>query len=306
MLYIQPPEIVDPTTTIIAVQYNTVQEAIDAAELLPAADLPPGVTVILPSGTIEEDLLIRKNVSLKGLGIDVTVVRSITIRPTSDTVSPSSLALSDMTIGIVGTIPNLLVTNETGPASGVFNLDMFAVITAPSVSAGLFIYNCQITDIAQIVNVNAVVFDKCVSFGELNVTNSYTIYGKASSFGIVNLTTDSALPNAPTSFSLDPNSYFVSRFSTASQVNLTSGGTYRSMYEGVGSLAFDLVANADTDIVLYSGSILGKTLNGSGHNLTFYDAIPYTQTVPSDWTTNPQTLGAALDELAARLTLAGF
>lgn len=299
MLYVQPPKIVDPTTTILAVQYSSVQDAIDDAELLSDADGSPGVMVILPVGFIAEDLLIKKNVSLKGMGLGATVVQSLTIRPTSNTIGPQRIILKDITIGNSLAPVSLLVSNETAPSSGVFNPGMFNTSNT-TVEAGLYIIDCELTVQTTInaINNTSIFGTRCL--GNLDITNCYILYSESSMFGLVSVTSDDGLPYAETLDS-DPHTYLASRFSTISQITLTSAGTFRAAFESNGSQVSDLIANDNTDITFYSGSALFPVLNGSGHIVTNYSGIPYTPTNLSDWNTAPTNIGAALDELAARL-----
>lgn len=271
--------------------YPTIQSAVDAAQALaPATDMSGteivGITVHIPAGKWAEDVVVKGNINLRGLGQESTEIQSLTYRPASSTVGPMACRVYDLAVS--GT---LTVTNETAASSGVYFTTMGSIA----------FFRC-IFGAADISNVGTIGFNSCTTYGgdQMTMTNVSSVILRGSYISWIDLVGDASLPGLLDALVADPyvsislvNSWLILSSLTQSNGATVALAARHSQIE-------DLTLNDSTQLSTYASSVITLTKNGAGHSVSTVAAINYLPTTPGDWTTSPTTLDAALDELAAR------
>lgn len=272
--------------------YDTIQSAIDAAELLPEADstgdpeYQSGIEIFIPAGFYDESISINKNVNLTGLGGWATQINQVGIRPFSDTNGPQNITLKNLFIN------GLFITNET-QGGGVFNLDMGAW--------AIRFDDCLILGVPLLQNIINIEFQTCKFFGDFDILNTASIemYNTFSDSAIT-YTMNSALSHKPNGFA-DPNGvqYYNCNLNGIESVT-TMGSTVPAILTSIQSTIIDLTLGDGTQTYLQGGAVQNLTDNGT--EFLYYQCdSPYTPDQPTDWDTQPVTVNSALDQLAARV-----
>lgn len=271
--------------------YANIQAAIDEAEALATSDDDQGVVILLPPGAYSaQDVTIKKNITLQGLGVilkdtaPTTMIGTVTVEPASD-VSPRICA---RLINLV--VTSFEVTNEL--AGPVYNPDspQFVVsgcyvgnVTARGISIGEFI-GCNFVGATQSYIVcETIVFSQCVQVAGIDWH------------------TDDSAAGLPTNYS-GGNLQF--QDCTQVLVSLTKdGGTITSFFSSRNTDFESITLNGETDIRVNGGSVESVTkLNANNNYIEFQAHAPYGPANAGDWDVLPEFVHTALDELAARVT----
>jgi hypothetical protein len=275
-----------------ASNYTTIAAAITYAESLSAANSSPGVGIIVPAGQFTENVTIHKNVSLYGAGISNTYITSVTIRPTSNSVAPQTITISDLSINNAANTGFLTVDNQTTSNSGIYNLSMLSTsgytalggLTLNNVGVGTIIAN-NITNL-NLFNVQC----SAPTVTLLNV-NIVEITG-----GFINSTVAINGNDAGTGAAGTSTTVYIDTGVMIGAIAVTKvGGTNNPRFVATNSELAAITIGANTDVEVTGGTNGGK----SGSAATVWNSTsPYTPATAGNWPTVPASIDAALDNLA--------
>jgi len=287
--------------------YATIAEAVTAAEALTqsAETDEVGVTVHIPGGDFNENVVIRRNVHLKGAGRYATAVTKVTYRPTDATLAPQSVSLAEMLV------ETLEAYNETNPSSGVFNQD-WMLSNLGNNDNGLAVYNCRVFDL-DLKNVFFVGFFDC-QLGVYNplILNNIDVvaFHECTSTGTVELTMDSSDPNR-SGFLADPEDPESRSMSGSLRViecsdfvgvtlrTIVAPSEYKAVLGCYGSFVNTIDLGADTTGGI-SGSAMLSLIADAAASYSLKASQVYGATQPSNWNVVPKRVNEAVDELASR------
>jgi hypothetical protein len=277
-----------------AAKYTDLQDAVDYCETLAESDVTDltGVILKLPpgdfgAGGLNYSAIIKKHVFIEGSGSDVTVVNTITYRPTSAILGPVIGRLSEINVQL------LRAYGETAVSSGVFYPDMLT---------NLQLCGMSYSDIT-VDRVNRVFHDKCYLDGS---TSLFTYCGPVtySHCKVSNLELHGSdiAANPPTDN--NPAVYMYSCFSNGLVDMYKDSGTTTIFLGLYNSYVEYLQLNGDCDVAIRGGSSLNKdnlVLIGLNNNFVEHESWGvYNPTTPGDWAVPPVFIRDALDELAGR------
>lgn len=275
------------TVYVDTVNYTTVQAAINAAELLAAASTLPGVVVQIPAGQFEEDVVIKKNVSLNGAGASCTRISNVSIRPTSALVAPGAICISNLSVNDNVDTGILTCTNETAPASGIFNLDMLSESYPP----GLTVVNVVCSQIILENISNANLYNCATTFGGLIITNIDTAEVVGGLYTDIVVTGNDAATSAPTwatAVYVDGSSSY-----TSTQI-IKAGGVQNPSLSMFNSEMSAITIGANCTFSASGGTY--TTISGTPSS--FASNSPFTVNTSGDWAVVPNKVDTALDRLA--------
>jgi hypothetical protein len=279
--------------------FPTIQDAVDYCELLPESDVTVygdygGVTLKLPSGNFgstgsNDNILIKKHVNIQGDGVNRTVIASITYRPTSATVGPRQVFITDILVQTTSAFA------ETAAASGVFFPDMLDTgLNIHRAYPGNFVAN----------RINSIKHEACFLDGATAVyTYCSGVYYSNSKIASAEFHVDDSVANQPTGGSAGA-MYFFNSFSNG-LIDLYKDGGATTAFLGVYNSYIEyLTLNGNCDVALRGGSSLNKDnliLLNTGNTFVEHESWgTYNPTTPGNWTSSPIWIRDALDELAAR------
>lgn len=274
--------------------YNTIQSAINAAELLPQADstddptYQSGIEIFIPAGNYDESITITKNINLFGMGGWGTQINQLAIRPFSATNCPQNVTMKNLFINTV------FLTNET-PGLGVFNpnVGLWAVHFENCISFGFDTFQ----------NINNVEFQSCKLYGDIPMTNCPSVLMlNTANDSTATFITDTTLPNQPTNFmdGMDGLQLFNCNMNTVVP-DTVGASTLFSLIVSTQSSINQFNPSANSQYYIDGGYVAAATIDPASVNLYYKCDGPYTMTTPTDWTSPVNKVDDALDQLAARV-----
>lgn len=273
--------------------YPTIQDAVDAAELLAGADDLQGIMVVLPPQDFStEDVVIKKNIFLVGLSDPKqTLIGSVTFRPTSALAAPGIAGLRNLSVETIA------AKNETAESSGVFNTNMF--------EQGLKVDSCEITGLVDLNRIKVAEFNYCPSLNstfKVTYCTSVTLqFCKGA--GVQNFA-DVEAANIPDDYADAGGTLNMYSCYFFGLEQTTDGGEI-TVYANCQQSRFEEVTlNGDTETRLDSTAVHAFVFNNSNNLLDGANSHGlYTPSVDSDWDTVPKFISEAIDQLAARVTV---
>ncbi len=294
---------------------ETVAQGIADAELLEgsAEDDPIGVTVWIPAGFFDEEVLIRRNVNLVGAGAGATKLAQVTYRPTDDTLAPTSCRLMNLSIN------NIVTRNETAEASGIFNRTTMLSnsLSDAGSPAGLVVSHCTIKGY-DIKEAFGIWFYRC-QLENLNpgvsVNVSFMWFIFCLILGDVEHTANSEVPNAIYDFEDGPDkglsnaiNFYMSFFGQGTLDLLTDAESNPDFYRTGASMVM-----SHFSIVNFGPNTAGGIRNcqmpaeqltiDALASVSLEDNTPWKPAEPTDWPDQPVNTGDALNKLAARVAV---
>lgn len=326
--------------------YSTLQAAIDVAETLPASWQPMpalsgnchGVSVEIPAGYFDEDIVIKRAVSLVGRGRGVTSIKSVTSRP------PPNLVFTGNTINGSRIVTNVSVNTRELYEDAVFSCASFAsdfsvdTIDSPTQFTSTFSANATTVGatftIAVQINhqalINLSVYNDSVVLTNETAPSSgvfkrhlfgqetpflygMTIFGckivgltpsNINSLGIMNSEIDSATTflnvGGECANSLFNQSIIVQFNDTNAGYSIGVGGTlYFDASNIIGTVLYEKPAGS----IAPAGGLFNcfsQGFSNTGGGSVTVNGSAYKPVTPGDWLTPPTETTGGLDELAAR------
>jgi hypothetical protein len=286
---------VDNERTVIwnETDFATLQAGIDYCETLAAsaqADTT-GVTLILPSRNFLEDVIIRKNVSLRGEGN--ARVQKITFRPTSAVAGPEANKLSNLNIN------TLEAYAETAAASGIFNPDFLA-------GTSLKVENCKLF-LGTFNRVFQMQFFNCdFTGGAFTATYCSDVFFVNCIVGSIEWHVNDAASNLPTDYA-GGNLQFQNCWVPGTIDLFKDGGSITAYFAAKNTYLYDVIMNGDCEVTAEGSRIATITrLNSNNTFINNEEYGLYKPTTPGDWDVEPEKVNEALDELAGRIGTGDF
>lgn len=271
--------------------YPTVQSAIDAAELLPAADSSnSGILVHIPGGIFLEAVTIRKNISLVSLGNVQSTITSLTLRPYSNSIGPRNIMIRGITV--TGAV---VCNNETAPASGVFFNGMG--------SSQIQMEDSNFLSTLTSTNCNVLSYQGMYTAGTSTFTNTVGVYANFSTFGNVSFNVDSTASNLPAAFAGIESAGFIMRDGYAGNVTMngaaasTKKATIQATNATINSITY---ATTNTKRNLVGMHIGSQVLTATPTTIANTMASIYTAGDAASWAGSaPVTQESAIDRISA-------
>jgi hypothetical protein len=284
---------------IDAINYPTIASAVTYAESLTAAGTAPGVVINVPPGQYAEAITIHKNVSLMGAGVTNTRIDSLTIRPTSISVAPAVINISNIAINNAAGTGFLTVDNQTTAVSGIYNLSMLGGGTSDLPGLTLNNVSVGVVTVNNIANLNLLnVVTTAATFTLLNV-NVAEITG-----GFINSAIAINGNDAGTGAAGTATTVFCDSCVMIDSIAVTKvGGTNNPRFVSTNGELAAVTIGANTDVEVTGGTTGGKS--GSAAT-TWNSTAPYTPAVSTNWSAQPTSVDAALDNLATHISPVGF